>query len=148
MFWALEPSDSVPATAVFMPTTSPALSRSGPPELPGLIAASVWIMLSRVSLAAVVPAVTVRPSAETIPEVTVGVPAARPSALPMATTASPTTRPLELPKVTVGRFETPWTLMSATSSIGLVPTSTAGMLFVEPVRVTVIVPLCTAAAMT
>ena len=26
-----------------MPTTSPAMSTSGPPELPGLMAASVWI---------------------------------------------------------------------------------------------------------
>ncbi len=29
---------------VFMPISRPALSNSGPPELPGLIAASVWIM--------------------------------------------------------------------------------------------------------
>lgn len=29
--------------AVFMPIRLPALSRSGPPLLPGLIAASVWI---------------------------------------------------------------------------------------------------------
>ena len=31
------------AIAVFMPTTSPFMSNSGPPELPGLIAASVWM---------------------------------------------------------------------------------------------------------
>ena len=36
------------ATAVLMPTTLPAPSRSGPPLLPGLIAASVWIRPSRV----------------------------------------------------------------------------------------------------
>ena len=29
--------------AVFMPMTSPAISTSGPPELPGLMAASVWM---------------------------------------------------------------------------------------------------------
>ena len=29
--------------AVFTPMSRPALSKSGPPELPGLIAASVWI---------------------------------------------------------------------------------------------------------
>ena len=29
--------------AVFMPITSPRMLSSGPPELPGLIAASVWI---------------------------------------------------------------------------------------------------------
>ena len=31
--------------AVFMPTTWPAMSTSGPPELPGLMAASVWMKL-------------------------------------------------------------------------------------------------------
>ena len=30
--------------AVFMPITSPREFKSGPPELPGLIAASVWII--------------------------------------------------------------------------------------------------------
>jgi hypothetical protein len=30
-------------TAVLMPTTWPARFRSGPPELPGLMAASVWM---------------------------------------------------------------------------------------------------------
>ena len=100
MFCALVPSGNVPATAVFMPMTSPLESSSGPPEFPGLMAASVWIMLLSVSRRGAGPAVTVRPSAETMPEVTVGVPAARPSALPIATTASPTTSSLELPKVT------------------------------------------------
>ncbi len=38
------PLESV-ATAVFTPTTEPDASASGPPELPGLIAASVWIRL-------------------------------------------------------------------------------------------------------
>jgi hypothetical protein len=38
------PADCV-ATAVLMPTTAPLASASGPPELPGLIAASVWIRL-------------------------------------------------------------------------------------------------------
>ena len=94
MFWALVPSQVSPATAVFMPMTCPAVSMSGPPELPGLMAASVWIMLLSVSVAEELssPAVTVRPSAETIPWVTVGVPACSPRALPMATTASPTCR--------------------------------------------------------
>ena len=36
------PLESV-ATAVLMPTTAPEASTSGPPELPGLIAASVWM---------------------------------------------------------------------------------------------------------
>ncbi len=33
-------------TAVLMPTTWPRESTRGPPELPGLRAASVWMMLS------------------------------------------------------------------------------------------------------
>ena len=32
--------------ALLMPTTSPRLSSSGPPELPGLIDASVWMKSS------------------------------------------------------------------------------------------------------
>ena len=52
-----------------------------------------------------------------MPWVTVGVPAARPSALPMATTASPTTALDELPKVTVGRLEALLILSSATSLV-------------------------------
>ena len=34
--------------AVLMPTTSPAMLNSGPPELPRLMAASVWMKSSRV----------------------------------------------------------------------------------------------------
>ena len=33
--------------AVLMPTTAPLESTSGPPELPGLMAASVWIRSER-----------------------------------------------------------------------------------------------------
>jgi hypothetical protein len=36
------------ATAVFTPTTSPAALTRGPPELPELMAASVWMSPSRV----------------------------------------------------------------------------------------------------
>ncbi len=32
--------------AVLMPTTSPCMLKSGPPELPRLMAASVWMKLS------------------------------------------------------------------------------------------------------
>ena len=32
------------AMAVFMPIIRPRLSKSGPPELPGLIAASIWMI--------------------------------------------------------------------------------------------------------
>ncbi len=116
MFWDDVPSLDVPATAVFMPMTWPDVSISGPPELPGLIAASVWIMFCSVSVCVPVPpAVTERPSAEMMPWVTVGVPAARPRALPIATTASPTTALDEFPKVTVGRLDPLLILSSATS---------------------------------
>ena len=118
MFWEFVPSLAEPATAVFMPMTCPAVSMSGPPELPGLMAASVWIRFCRLSVAVPVPpACTVRPRAETMPWVTVGVPAARPSALPMATTASPTTAFCESPKVTVGRPDALSILSSAMSFV-------------------------------
>ena len=114
------------------------------------MAASVWIMLWSVSVAFVSssPAVTVRPSAETIPWVTVGVPAASPSALPMATTPSPTCSRRELPNVTSGRSETPSICRSATSSVALVPRSVAGRTALVPVRVTVMTPPFSAPAMT
>ena len=92
MFWACDVPSVLEATAVFIPMTMPELSTSGPPEFPGLMAASVWNMLVRVSVLVPVEslACTVRPLAEMIPWVTVGVPAESPRALPMATTASPT----------------------------------------------------------
>ena len=56
------------AIAVLMPMTLPSASSSGPPELPGLIAASVWMRLLRgLSEPSVV---MVRPVADTIPLVT------------------------------------------------------------------------------
>ena len=99
MSWACAVPSALEATAVFIPITVPELSTSGPPELPGLMAASVWNMLIRVSVP--VPeaslACTVRPLAEMIPWVTVGVPADSPRAFPMATTASPTWTSSESP---------------------------------------------------
>ena len=44
--------------SVLMPMTSPRVLSSGPPELPGLIAASVWIMSTEVPW---VPRVSARP---------------------------------------------------------------------------------------
>ena len=58
LFWAI---------AVLMPMTFPPASSSGPPELPGLIAASVWIRLESCSPLSVV---IERPLADTIPLVT------------------------------------------------------------------------------
>ena len=57
MFWASA------TMAVFMPTTWPAALTSGPPELPGLMAASVWIRPSRETPSAVEAAVLGRDDA-------------------------------------------------------------------------------------
>ena len=38
-----KPMDPLRAAMLFTPTTCPAMFTSGPPELPGLIAASVWM---------------------------------------------------------------------------------------------------------
>ena len=61
-----------------MPTTSPCMFSSGPPELPGLTATSVW-MKGRYSPVS-------RPMALTMPEVTVE---SRPKGEPMASTHWP-----------------------------------------------------------
>ena len=123
------------ATAVFMPITWPAESTSAPPELPELMAASVWMMLVSVSVApdALSPACTVRPVAETIPDVTVGVPADRPRALPTAMTASPTWSWSESPNVMGWRFGGGESILSrATSLLGSAPTNVVGSAFVCP----------------
>src|SRR6478609_459181 len=80
--------------AVLTPTTAPRDVTRGPPELPGLSAASVWMTLSikrpdweRKD----------RPSALTTPDVTVHW---KPKGLPIATTNWPTRSVEDLPKVT------------------------------------------------
>jgi len=97
--WPL-PSDSE-AMAELTPMTLPSASSSGPPELPGLIAASVWIALMN-EFDPESPAVTGRLSALTMPAVTVP---SRPRGEPMAIARSPTTTPSEFPRTTVGRPE-------------------------------------------
>ena len=59
-----------PATAVFTPTTRPALSASAPPELPGLSAASVWMTFSTTRLTLPERVTIERPRALTTPAVT------------------------------------------------------------------------------
>ncbi len=78
-------------TAVLMPITSPRDDTSGPPELPGLSAASVWITSS---IMRPVVARSVRPSADTTPAVTVD---SKPSGLPMAIASWPRRSALEFP---------------------------------------------------
>ncbi len=77
--------------AVLMPITSADDDTSGPPELPGLSAASVWITSSMVRP---LTERIERPSADTTPAVTVD---SKPSGLPIATTSWPRRKVLELP---------------------------------------------------
>src|SRR5581483_2460028 len=116
MFWAS------PATAVLTPTTSPAAFTSGPPELPGLMAASVWrTCSSRSPFSAVIE----RLRADTMPRVTVG-PPSRARALPMATTSSPTFSWSESPRTAVGSPPAS-TLTTARSVDGSFPSTRAGI---------------------
>ncbi len=75
------------AIAELTPTTWPRRLTSGPPELPGLMAASVCTALMYDESSAVDPVVTGRLRALTMPDVTVEV---SPSGEPKATTPSPT----------------------------------------------------------
>ena len=75
--------------AVLMPTTAPSMSTSAPPELPGLMAASVWMKKPE----SLMPRL-VRATAETMPLVTVW-PTAK--GLPTASTRSPTSSSSESP---------------------------------------------------
>src|ERR1051326_3759176 len=109
--------------AVMMPTTWPALLTRAPPESPGLISASDWIM--PVSCSAWAPpslAVIDWSSAVTLPSVTRGAPP-RPSALPRAKMVSPIFTLDESPKVTVGSPDTLWMWITAMSSAGSTPTT-------------------------
>src|SRR5215831_14590825 len=78
-----EPHDPAGAAVdlELIPTTSPLRLNSGPPELPGLIATSVWMNGTKFSCG------NDRPFALTIPAVTVF---SNPNGEPMATTHSPT----------------------------------------------------------
>jgi hypothetical protein len=76
-----------------MPITRPEGSTSAPPELPGLIAALVWMADERV---APLPSGTLRFTAETMPSVTLE---RSPSGLPRASVMSPTSTCEESAKV-------------------------------------------------
>ena len=105
--------------AVLMPITSPREDTSGPPELPGLSAASVWITSS---ISRPVRARSERPSAETTPAVTVD---SKPSGLPMAITSWPRRSRLESPSVAAGSVTGASTRTSARSVSGSSPTTRA-----------------------
>ena len=95
------PIPSTPETAIFaelIPTTSPSALTSAPPELPGLIAASVWIRSNLRSpnwmerfKALITPAVTLPRNSS-------------PSGLPIAIAGSPTCKVEESPKSATGRL--------------------------------------------
>jgi len=108
--------------AVFIPMTSPLRFKSGPPLLPGLIAASVC----RKSKYASPPPIgfsgtsfVVRPRAERMPADTVCV---SPSGLPIATTQSPTATDSLSPSG-MGSMPSGGSIFTtATSVVGSVPT--------------------------
>ena len=99
--------------------TRPAESSSGPPELPGLTAASVWITSE---IEKPLGAWIWRCLAETMPLVTVR---SRPKGLPIATTGSPTSVLSESPSSSAVRSFDSSTSRRATSEEGSAPTSSA-----------------------
>ena len=99
--------------------TSPRTFTSGPPELPGLIAASVWMKSWMLPWPRPGSPLSARPLALTMPEVTVKV-RPSPSGLPMASTHSPTRASSLLPRATGGRSLAS-ILSTATSVFGSVP---------------------------
>ncbi len=106
--------------AVFTPITSPFMFSSGPPELPGLMAASVWMKCWNWPLA---PGSMVRFLAEMMPAVTVCDSA---KGLPMASTQSPTCAVSELPSLTVGSGVLVSILITARSVALSTPITRAG----------------------
>src|SRR4051794_38046880 len=117
---------------------------SGPPELPGLIAASVWIAGYVVEVFCDSPTDTGRFSELTIPLVTV---ASRPKGDPIATTGSPTCSRLESPSFAGLSPDTLFALMTARSVTGSLPTTVA--VAVEPsLKLTEMSPFCCARSTT
>ncbi len=104
-----------PRMAVLTPMSCPSMLRSGPPELPGLIDASVWMKSKSVRS----PALKLRCTAETTPVVTVF---ASPNGLPMAMTVSPMRRSSERPGATNGIRSCVSSFSTARSDDGSVPT--------------------------
>ena len=112
----------MPATAVLIPTTSASPFTSAPPLLPGFSAASVWITLSMMRVAAPLRAGSERPSADTTPAVT---DPANPCGLPIATTSWPTRSCSASPSV-AGCRSRPSVRTTARSESGSLPTVEKG----------------------
>ena len=99
-----------------MPTRRPRRSNRPPPELPGLIGASIWIIGT--------PSWLVRPTALTTPAVTVFW---RPNGLPIAKTRSPWRRPASGSSASSAPWPTePWGRRMARSWRGSASTTSAG----------------------
>lgn len=115
------------AIAVLIPISLPLLSSSTPPEFPGLIAASVWMMpRSVVPLEAYDPSLgdaSSRPRPEMIP---VDIEWSSPKGFPRAYVFCPTCRPADEPSVTGFR--------ALTTSGGASSRSTATSLSGSPAR--------------
>ena len=88
-------------TAALIPTTSPSTFINGPPELPGLMLASVCKKLKYPVGSRPFTSSFVRPFAERMPAETV---CERPNGLPTATTQSPTSIKSESPRGREGKF--------------------------------------------
>jgi hypothetical protein len=99
--------------AVLMPMTSPLRFKSGPPELPGLMEASVWMKFSYVATPT-----SERPVALITPTVTVW---SSPKGLPMAMAHSPTRSASEFPRVAIVSSWSGWKRITARSVLGSVP---------------------------
>ena len=101
-----------------IPITWPAMLTSGPPELPELMAASVWITVVATELSL---ALTVRLVAEMIPLVTV-LAYSEPIGDPIAITSWPAAMSLELPKVATVVTLAALIFKTARSVVSSVPT--------------------------
>ncbi|MPN12349.1 hypothetical protein SDC9_159665 [bioreactor metagenome] len=118
-----KPIPSTPATeilALLIPTTTPSAFTKAPPELPGLIAASVWISLNLRS-----PISMERFKALITPAVTLPL-NSRPSGLPIAIAGSPRIRLSESPRAATGK-PVASTLTTARSVAGSEPSTLPGM---------------------
>src|SRR4051812_32644496 len=133
----------VVAIAEFTPTTRPVRSTSGPPELPGLMAASVCTALMNDELP-VSLVVTGRFRALTMPDVTVEL---SPSGEPNATTWSPTRSTCAEPRLAGGSLGPSLTYSTARSYVGLRPTTLAT--YLSPFWSTISIgPSCSTASAT
>ena len=105
----IDPPPSREKIAVLMPTRRPSMPTSAPPELPGLMAASVWMKKRKSAMPTVV-----RATAETIPLVTV---CPTPNGLPIASTRSPTSRSSESRSSSDGSRSAPGSMRSTARSV-------------------------------